>query len=225
MFAEASPTWIDVAIAGIGALATIAVAIIGARATRKQKARAEQAEREIQFQSAALDFDGFFGEWKEIHDELQHLCDTTCIDRFLVLRAFNGKAVPRWVNAVFQYREGSQKPVSYIHVALDSDYIERLRRITSSGSIAFRVADIPDSLIKGIYESEEVKASAWFHIGTYDLEDTDTRMIAFCSFATHLDIEIPPDVLTRCRLIANRFQRIADSLAGDAVPVEFPARD
>jgi hypothetical protein len=211
----------EIITATIGAIATIVVALLGLRATRKQKGRAEQAEREIVFQSAALDFDGFFGEWKDIHDELQHLCDTTCIDRFLVLRAFNGKAVPRWVNAVFQYREGAQKPVSYIHVALDEDYIERLRRITSGGSISFRVSDIPDSLIKGIYESEHVKSSAWFHIGTYDLESSDTRMIAFCSFATHEDVQIPEEVLVRCRLIANRFQRIADSLAGDAVPVNF----
>jgi len=44
-------------------------------------------------------------------------------------------------------------------------------------------------------------------------------MIAFCSFATHEDVDIPKDVLVRCRLIANRFQRIADSLAGDSVKI------
>lgn len=210
---------IEIITALIGAMATVSVAIIGFKKAKKEKTRADQAEQEIRFQSAALDFDGFFGEWKEIHEELEHLCEETCIDRFLVLRAFNGLAQPRWVNAVFQYRSGVQQPVSYIHVELDDDYIERLRRITSGGSISFRVADIPQSLVRGIYESEHVKASAWFHIGTYDLVDTRTRMIAFCSFATHEDVDIPKDVLVRCRLIANRFQRIADSLAGDSVKI------
>lgn len=208
---------IEIITALIGAMATVTVAIIGFKKAKKEKTRADQAEQEIRFQSAALDFDGFFGEWKDIHEELERLCEETCIDRFLVLRAFNGLSHPRWVNAVFQYRSGVQKPVSYIHVALDDDYIERLRRITSQGSISFRVAEIPQSLTRGIYESEQVKASAWFHIGSYDIVDTQTRMIAFCSFATHEDVDIPQNVMVRCRLIANRFQRIADSLAGGSV--------
>ena len=47
------------------------------------------------------DFDQF---WAGIENDLKSLLDETCIDRFLVLRAFNGQEKPKWTNAIFQMR-------------------------------------------------------------------------------------------------------------------------
>lgn len=207
-------------VAVIGALATIVTAAIGKKRFSDERKRADQAETEIKFQVTTLDFDGFFQEWCEIQEELKSLCEDTVIDRFLLLRAFNGSECPKWTNAVFQYRQGGEKPISYIHVTLDYDYVTRLKTLLQRGQIFFRVDDVDDSLIQKIYQSEKIKCAVWYHIASYDILGTKSRMIAYCSFASHESEEIPPEVMTRCRLLANRFRLIADSLASDAVPVE-----
>jgi gas vesicle protein len=209
----------EIIVAIIGAITTALTALLGYRSKARQARKAQKAETEMRFQRAALDFDSFFLEWNDLQKELKSICSETCIDRFILLRAFNGKNQPEWTNAVFQYRDGDQKPISYIHLSLDDDYIERIRQIVSRGSIHFSVKDIPDSLIRKIYRSEEVKSAAWFHIASYDIDNTGSRMIAYCSFASHDAEEIPEDVLTRCRLVANRFRLIADDLAANATPV------
>jgi len=202
-------------IAAIGATATIITAMLGRKGIQKQADRADKAEREMLFQRHALDFDGFFQEWGELQEELKTLCEETPIDRFLLLRAFNGVDNPEWTNAVYQFRHGDQHPFSYIHVSLDDDYASRLKQVCKSGFIHLTTKDMESGLMKDIYCNEGVTDALWFHIASYDMVDSGCRMIAYCSFSTHGEEEICPKVIVRCRLIANRFRRIADSLASN----------
>jgi hypothetical protein len=202
-------------VAIIGATGTIIAALLGFLANRKVKQKKEQAEAELTFQHAALSFTDFLGEWSEIEKELESLVSNTCIDRFLILRAWNGHSTPRWTTAVYQYRQGVQEPMSYIHFELDNDYIARLAAIVGRGSIAFTVDEIPDSAVKRVYEAEKVKHSAWFFISKKELtKSPDCMAITYCSFATHQEEKIPQETLTRCRILVSRMKGLTQQEVG-----------
>ena len=192
----------------VGILAT---AYFGYLAKRNEQVRLNHVENEVELHRFALSFDDFFREWQSIENDLKSLLEETCIDRFLVLRAFNGQEKPKWTNAIFQMRSDPKYFVDYKFVELDQDYIERLGTIVNSNKLKFTVDQIPESLTKSIYVAEDIKHSAWFHIASYDTQE-GTRMITYCSFATIGDDPIDKQTEIKCQLIANRFKRIADSL-------------
>ena len=185
-------------------------AFAGVCAARRAKRERDQAENEMGFQKAALSFTDFVGEWGEIEKELHSLVKETDIDRFLILRAWNGTLKPKWTTAVYQYREGSQEPRSYIHFELDDDYAFRLSQIISTGSLVFAVEEIPDSYVRQIYNAEGVKHSAWFFLSRKELEtNKDCVAISYCSFATHSDEQLDENTLTRCRILVSRLKSLA----------------
>jgi|DEB0MinimDraft_6_1074348.scaffolds.fasta_scaffold00348_4 hypothetical protein len=196
----------DVLVAIFGFLGVLSTAWFGYLANKNRKLRT-QAESEMRFQQAALSFTDFIEEWGEIHAELKALVSDTCIDRFMILRAWNGSRNPRWMTAVYQYRQGSQDPVSYIHFELDDDYVSRLNHIVARGSMLFSTNGLPPSVIKDVYEAEGVKHSAWFYIASQHLDkNPDCRAITYCSFATHHSESISPSVLIRCRILVGRMK-------------------
>lgn len=195
----------------ITAVASIAVAYI-TRDRMKIKHTAENIEKELAFQRAALSFDEFVSEWNDVYDEIVDIIQTTNVDRFLLLRAWNGKYDPKWTTAFFQVREVHQKPVSYVHFELDADYIERLNQVIRGGSISFAVRDIPDSYIKDVYTSEGVTHSAWFFIDKSQLKGSTSAAVTYCSFSTHSGVEIDHQTFIRCRIVASRMKGIAHTL-------------
>ena len=197
-------------VALIGAVGTIGAALLGYLANRKTRQKQSQAEAELTFQHSALSFTDFLGEWSEVQKEIASLIKNTCIDRFLIFRAWNGHRTPRWTTAVYQYRQGEQEPVSYIHFELDSDYVSRLAMIIERGSIAFTVSEIPDSAIKRVYNVEGVKHSAWFFLSKKGLANNpECQALTYCSFATHKEEPIPQETLTRCRILVGRLKALS----------------
>lgn len=201
----------EIIVALIGLVGVLTSSYYGWQKTKAQKHRAEQAESEVQFQKAALDFGGFMDEWAGTQEEIQKLLEDTPLDRFMMLRAWNGKLAPRWTTAVLQMRLGAQEPVSYVHFELDNDYVSRLKEISIRNVIAFRTEDIPDSVIKKVYEAEGVKYSIWCHIDSEVIPGSNTVSHTYCSFATHQDIEEDPNLVTKCSILAGRLKGVAMS--------------
>ena len=198
----------EIAVALITTLGGIVAGLIGLYKVR-QTTHSYQAETNSKLQQKALDFGAFMEEWSGTHDEILHLLENTCIDRFLIFRAWNGRLAPRWTTAVFQLRLGKQDPISYVHFELDVDYVSRLKEISIRNVVAFDVEDLQDCAIKRIYEAEGVKSAVWVHITSEAVEGTDTVAHTYCSFATHSDEGIEQNLVTKCQILGGRLKGIA----------------
>lgn len=170
----------------------------------------EQATNEIHFQREALDVTAFINDWSGMLQELAALMADTKIDRFLILRAWNGHLEPRWTSAIYQLHENPKKLTSYIHVELDEDYINRLRRMMAAGPVVFTTEGVEEAaLIRGIYETEGVKEAMWAHIETLGIPGTLTKAITYCSFATSEPGGLDVVARTRANLIVGRLKGLA----------------
>lgn len=197
----------------IGALATAALGFYKARQERAAKV---QAQNEVTFQRAALRFTELVGEWAEISEMVTHAIENTRLDRFMVLRAWNGELSPQWTTAVHQIREIDQTPMLYIHVELDTDYIDKLRSVVSSGYKRFQVNQLADtSLAARIYKREGVTDSLWAHLNSYSVPGTESKAIEYVSFATHHPEGFDDETLTACRLMVGRLKGLSMSFTED----------
>lgn len=206
-----------VASAAITTLGSVLVALIGwfkffgERGSKEEERDAkEHAQQELVFQSLALGFNEFVEEWVEITAQLDRLMTDTKIDRFLILRAWNGSRSPLWTTAFYQYRLGDQRPVPYIHFKLDSDYQDRLRQIIGSRFMYFKVADIDGSFVKQIYSTEGVTAAFWAHLSSFSISQagSNSKAIIYCSFATHEPEGLDEDCRLQAMLLVNRLEGV-----------------
>ncbi len=195
----------EIIVATIALLGVLATAWFG---YRSKMAEREAAGRELKFQAAALDFGAFLSEWDGCHADLSRLMEETAIDRFLILRAWNGNLQPRWTTSVFQMRQGKQEPISYIHIDLDVDYVDRLKAAVQTGQMVMDVANSSASLIRDVYEAEGIRHAVWFHLETLD-GGNNTAAITYCSFATHQAEPLDSATITHCRRIASRLRGVA----------------
>ncbi|MDX1496951.1 MAG: hypothetical protein R3352_05300 [Salinisphaeraceae bacterium] len=196
----------------IGFAGVVVTALLARAKVKSSTRKLKQAESELTLQQQALDFGAFVEEWGETYQEIDRLMDSTTIDRFLILRAWNGHLSPRWTTAVFQMRKGMQMPVSYVHFELDTDYVSRLKEISVRNVIAFNVDEIPeDSAIRAVYEAEKVTAAVWVHIMSEEVPGTDTVAHTYASFATRAPEKINKDTVTKCSVVAGRLRGIAST--------------
>lgn len=201
---------VKIIIAIIGLIGVVSTAYFGRTVNKKSEARANQAEREMKFQRAALDFGTFLSEWSDTHKDIEKLLSETEIDRFIILRAWNGHLEPRWTTAVFQMRLGNQEPVSYVHFELDTDYVNRLRNLTINGISHFKVDEIADSAIKRVYEAEGVNSSVWCHLISESTPE-GASVHTYCSFGTKEYDTISKETITKCRILAGRLKGVASA--------------
>jgi hypothetical protein len=201
----------EVVIALIGLAGVIATASVGILKVAIERHKLIQAEQEVRFQRAALSFPEFVEEWDEIGKELVRLISETEVDRFMILRAWNGYLEPRWTTAVYQLRAAEQAPVAYVHFELDEDYVHRVKQIAKGGPISMITAELPHSEIKRVYMAEGVTASMWAHLDSFETTDGRSRAVAYCSFATHVDTLLTEKTMTRCRVLVGRLKGLATS--------------
>lgn len=194
----------------LGLIGVVITVIWGGNKIKKTTHGLKQAEGELKLQRQALDFGAFVEEWGGTYKEIEHLLDSTEIDRFMMLRAWNGKLCPRWTTAIFQVRQGDQTPVSYVHFELDKDYVQRLREISLSGLVHLRTADLAPCAIKAVYEAEGVTESVWVHIQSEKVEGSETVAHTYASFATKTGA-IEETTVTKCSILAGRIKGVAHS--------------
>lgn len=166
-----------------------------------------QARNELDMSGATLDFGAFMEDWGETVRQIERLMRETKIDRFLLLRAWNGSQDPRRTTAVLQIRKAGQATYSYKYFALDRDYQDRLGHIAGGRYMVFNTADIAPSFIKTVYETEGVTSSFWSHIESRPLNEKSTA-IYYASFSTH-DGELTEQEIAQCAIVAGRLKGIA----------------
>jgi len=202
-------TNIVVALAGLAGVGF--TAFMGYLKLMTERTKLIQAEQEMRFQRAALEFPDFIEEWGEISKDIVRLMSETNVDRFLILRAWNGYLEPRWTTAVYQIRETDQEPVSYVHFELDESYILLLRDINRTNTSYMEVESMPDSKLRDVYLAEGVQASLICHLATFQPVGTQSRAHTYCTFATHSDEHLDSKTITRCSIIAARLKGLATS--------------
>lgn len=193
----------------IAALAVVISSLIGYGKFRQQVLKLKQAQNEIDVQKKALSFTSFITEWDQTYKELEYLLENTEIDRFMILRAWNGSLSPKWTTAIFQIRTGNQLPVSYVHYELDHDYVGRLKEVIAEKQHEIVVDEINASGIKEVYESEGVLSSCWYLLGTEKL-DKDSSAITYCTFSSLSKKKITKATKTRCKVIADRMSGVLE---------------
>lgn len=194
----------EIIVALIGLLGVSVTAAVSYFKIIAEKSKTRQAENEINLQKNALDFSAFMTEWSSILSDLKKLISVTPVDGFLILRAWNGKFRPRWTTAVFQYRDGPQEHVNYIHFELDEDYSDKLKEVEMAGIKRYRVSEMePESAIRYIYEAESVTEVVWCFIGADNIEGQG-RAVSYCSFGTQEKEGFTDAEITKCRVLANR---------------------
>lgn len=207
----------EILAAATGLIGAIAAAWVKIQKNKTDK-ELTQAHNELSHRAEAISFERFMHEWADIQQEVIRLFDETCIDRFLMLRAWNGTLSPKWTTAFLQLRAGPQAPYVYMNVELDNDYISRLKKaINDRWTILKNDTISGPSLIKDVYEAEGVKSAIWFHIADYAFDNDDSKAIMYCSFATHEDTEIDSSVVTRAHMIAFRLRALAQSNTSHAI--------
>lgn len=175
-----------------------------------ERDRRSQAELEMRFQRAALSFPEFVEEWHEISSDMISLMQETTVDRFLLLRAWNGHLEPRWTTALYQIRANGQKPIAYVHYELDTDYVGMLRQVTAKGNVHFKTTELPvDAVLRKTYEYEKVTEAAIFHLTSHVGPMPDSKAHTYCSFATHSKDGMTEEAVTRCHILASRMKGLA----------------
>lgn len=200
----------EVIAAALTSASAVVVASISYLSRRKSKRQLQRAESEMSFRRSAMNFTSFLKEWEETHHEIITLMEETSVDRFLILRAWNGVLEPRWTTAVMQIRQGAQKPISYVHLELDQDYVGRLRDMTLRRTCYYVVSQLPDSMLRSVYEAEGVTASMWAYIDEKD-GPNKSKALTYCSFATHDPAGLTLQEQTRCMILAGRLKGISSS--------------
>ena len=201
-----------VMIALLGLLGVMITAGVGYYQVSLERLKVDQAQLEMRFQRAALSFPEFVEDWTDLQHSILDLMATTGIDRFLILRAWNGYLEPRWTTAMFQMRTEGQQPVAYVHFELDRDYVSLLREISHDNFIIVKTEELPKtSVLKDLYLSEGVTAAVIANIVTMDGPIKGTKAQTYCSFATHHHDGLTDKEITACRVMIGRLKGLSES--------------
>lgn len=197
--------WTAIAVALIGLAGVLGTAAWGG----KQRVQLRQAEAEIGFQRQAFDFTRYTKEWGDTFAELMDIQNTSKVDCFQMLVAFNGKYDPRWFSDILQVRNARQSPTSFRHVQADENYVHMLRHIQTHGEWLLEVNDLPDCMLKNILLSEDFQHVFISHIETRERPRDNIAAITFCCFATHATEPFTDTELRKCRVMVNRLKGFA----------------
>lgn len=207
--------WSLIIVALAGLVGTTISAGVGYLRWLDERRHRNQAELEMRFTRAALQFPEFVEEWDEIIKDIMSLMDETNVERFLILRAWNGHLEPRWTTAIYQLRSNGHKPIAYVHFELDADYVGMLKQVTVKNNVYLETDLLPkDSALRYVYENEGVQSAFISHLVTLVGEHEDSFSQTYCSFGSHSG-PLSQNTITRCRIIANRMKGLASTFGSE----------
>lgn len=153
-----------------------------------------------------IDVGAVFRKTASIYDQVISIIRSSEIDRVLVLKACNGEAPPDKITAILQMRAHGQDVIPYEHLKPDYAYIDMLYRIEKDGGIILVVKEMPDCMLKRIYQEEGVVSSFVSHIKT--IKNGDQKVIYFASYASHEPVTITDTAKTRCHIITGQLATV-----------------
>lgn len=154
----------------------------------------------------------FLAEWALFENKVVKLLRETEIDRFIFFRCWNGLYDPKWTTAIYQYEEeGEEEKFSFKLVPFDDDYLCRFVDMKQNGFHEIQVKAMPPSLIKNIYDAEQLKVSIWFHVKTDVVSETISAH-AYFSAASRTAEAIAPTTKARLQDLAWELSKILESV-------------
>lgn len=168
---------------------------------KNNKSRLQTTQLEHRADSLALKID--LTKWSAINQEIRRLMDETCVDSFFILNAFNGYQDPQWATAVYQMQKDNNMITSYVDFNVDQHYVTTLKKIRNNGLEVIHAEDLPESLIKALYHTDGILASAWFHLEDKQLSDGGVAL-TYCTFSSRTCSDV--DAIERCTIIANKIK-------------------
>lgn len=169
---------------------------------RKQKFEVEASDFEIRF---ALE------DLVDIREDVRHIFASTKADRFLILKAENGKQSPKWATAIYEQHKGVPVILAtevYKKIRIDDIYREMIDIAELEGVMIMHADEMPkSSRLRAIYESEGVTHSNCYFLCRYPLKsDSEKWVVMYCTLATSELEPFTPHEATALELFADRLR-------------------
>ena len=182
----------DVLIALIGATAVLIPAgLLHYREIKKKDTKIDQITTEkIQqgLKLTAIDKILSFSSFSSIKSAVDEIFQTSKADRFLILFAINGKTDFNTISVVFEQHKRTKYSINaigtYKSLSIDDSYRKMLKSAEMHGIIELETEKMPESLLKGLYDLEEIVWSDIRHLCRFHA-DENNDVIVFSSLATH----------------------------------------
>ena len=165
------------------------------------------SEKDRAYVKSGKDFVNYLKVWNSIEADITNLLSNSCIDRFVLLRGWNGIRDPKYTTAIYQYKSKSDKYQKFEAVELDLDYRDKLRK-TYEGPVVFNIAEQKESLVKSIYELEGIKCAVWYYIISSSVDGVEERATTYCSFGSSSVDSMDPATLMRAQLLVSRIKAV-----------------
>lgn len=179
----------NIIIAGIGAFVTLTLGLIGHFITIKNLTKRKNEElKEHKIRADVLDSILDFSSFNELKIAVDEIFETTRADRFLILIAINGKTDFNTVSVIFEQHKIHKYRISavarYRTLGIDPAYKKMLKEAELYGIVELETDALYPSLLKDIYEIENVTASQIRHLLRINA-DENNDVLVYSSLATH----------------------------------------
>lgn len=151
-----------------------------------EKYKEEKVKQDIKL--IALDKILDFCSFSQIKSAVDEMFEKTKADRFLILFAINGKTDFNTVSVVFEQHKNTKYSINaigrYKTLPIDNMYRKMLKDAEMHGIVEVETEKMPDSLLKDIYDLEEVVWSDIRHLCRFHADESNDILV-FSSLATH----------------------------------------
>jgi len=147
----------------------------------------------------------------EIREDVRHIFTSTKADRFLILKAENGKQSPKWATAIYEQHKGVPVVLAtevYKKIRIDDIYREMIDIAETEGVTIMHTGEMPKtSRLKAIYESEGVQHSNCYFLCRYPLKSDSAKwVVMYCTLATENEVPFTPHEETALDLFVDRLR-------------------
>lgn len=155
--------------------------------------------------AAKINIDRILGRdltyFNEINKAVLDTYNRTKADRFLILKAYNGKDELKFVGVPYEQHKEKDHPLAYKSIKaadrfqdyeFDEAYRLMLKESEKIPYVNMIVEDMPDCDLKRIYQEEGVTHSQLFFLKRVKISE-DKDEFYFCTFATHYGYFSPLD--------------------------------
>jgi hypothetical protein len=171
------------------------------------------AELEVKYNDSGKNFLGYLSAWNDIERCIADLLSTSSLDRFIMLRGWNGVRDPEFTTAVYQYKSESDKYQAFQSLPLDDDYRAKLRH-TYKNPLVFVTAEQQEGcLIRRIYELEGIKSTVWYFISSDAIQGIPERATMYCSFGSTGEEVLDAATLLRSELLVAKIKEVMGKFA------------
>ena len=130
--------------------------------------------------------------FQEIRVSVDRIFESTKADRFLIMKAINGKTDFQFASVLYEQHKRTAKTKYSVNAAgrcvnfkFDIHYNERIKEAEQKGHVDLIVSELPEGTdLKNIYISEGVTHSRVYHIARIPIDDKKDAIL-YCSIATH----------------------------------------